>query len=295
MRSPRHRNSTELDAFLEHMIAPMPGDADYDGSYFAGGRVSAEAIEKLFTACRFLFEVEPWTVVDDKQVLRMDIPALDVDGACLSVIGQRDAESPGVLVFPSVHGFKQFLKATASGAIEDGTDALGSELLAVTFESSTELPPAMRREAMEHGWPVATADAYPLAERRAPDGMPLPLIERDFQIATACALSFTAFFARHAAIFESDTFDAVCESYFNDDDLEVRFAAPYDRFADFGLRESAHREPHSSAPARIFRPRAGRNEPCPCGSGRKYKKCHLPQDAAEQASLQATTQHGQSR
>lgn len=22
-------------------------------------------------------------------------------------------------------------------------------------------------------------------------------------------------------------------------------------------------------------PRVGRNEPCPCGSGRKFKKCHL--------------------
>ncbi len=132
-----------------------------------------------------------------------------------------------MLVFPSVHGFKQFLKATATGAIEEWTDALGSELLAVTFESATELPPSMLREAMEHRWPVATADAYPLVQRRAPDGKPLPLVERDFQIATACALSFTALFTRHAVIFESATFDAVCESYFNDDDLEVRFTAPY--------------------------------------------------------------------
>ena len=212
----------------------MQADEDYDASYFAGGRVSAGVIEKLFIACGFLFEVKPWTIAHDQQALRMDVPALCVDGACLSVIGQRDAESPGVLVFPSVHGFKQFLKTTATGAIEEGSDALGSELLAVTFESATKLPPSMRREAAEHGWPVANADAYPLVERRAPDGRPLLLAERDFQIVTACALSFTAFFARHAAIFESDTFDAVCESYFSDDDLEVRFTAPYD-----GLRASA--------------------------------------------------------
>ena len=25
-------------------------------------------------------------------------------------------------------------------------------------------------------------------------------------------------------------------------------------------------------------PRAGRNDPCPCGSGKKYKKCHMPID-----------------
>jgi preprotein translocase subunit SecA len=25
-------------------------------------------------------------------------------------------------------------------------------------------------------------------------------------------------------------------------------------------------------------PRVGRNDPCPCGSGKKYKKCHMPID-----------------
>jgi preprotein translocase subunit SecA len=30
-----------------------------------------------------------------------------------------------------------------------------------------------------------------------------------------------------------------------------------------------------------FEPRAQRNDPCPCGSGKKYKKCHLPLDEAQ--------------
>jgi hypothetical protein len=30
----------------------------------------------------------------------------------------------------------------------------------------------------------------------------------------------------------------------------------------------------------------GRNDPCPCGSGKKYKKCHLAEDeAAKHAEL----------
>lgn len=34
-------------------------------------------------------------------------------------------------------------------------------------------------------------------------------------------------------------------------------------------------------PLRVVDPPApGRNEPCPCGSGLKYKKCHLPKDEA---------------
>lgn len=33
----------------------------------------------------------------------------------------------------------------------------------------------------------------------------------------------------------------------------------------------------------------GRNDPCHCGSGQKYKKCHLPKDdAARSAELAAT-------
>ena len=104
--------------------------------------------------------------------------------------------------------------------------------------------------------------------------------------------SLGAFFVQHAAIFEPErSFAAVCESYTGDDDREVRLTVPYEAFADFDLTESVEPELDTlpaPAPADRFRPRAGRNQPCPCGSGRKYKKCHLAADEAEHASRQAT-------
>ena len=30
----------------------------------------------------------------------------------------------------------------------------------------------------------------------------------------------------------------------------------------------------TTAPVKRERPKVGRNDPCPCGSGKKYKKCH---------------------
>ncbi|MGH7742156.1 MAG: SEC-C metal-binding domain-containing protein, partial [Candidatus Eiseniibacteriota bacterium] len=33
--------------------------------------------------------------------------------------------------------------------------------------------------------------------------------------------------------------------------------------------------PAPAAPQRHEGPRVGRNDPCPCGSGKKYKKCHM--------------------
>lgn len=35
-----------------------------------------------------------------------------------------------------------------------------------------------------------------------------------------------------------------------------------------------HDHHHAQAPARNPLKDVGRNDPCPCGSGQKYKKCH---------------------
>ena len=150
----------------------------------------------------------------------------------------------------------------------------------------------MRREAMEHGWTVASPDAYPLVQGQEPDGTPRPLVERDVEVATAAARSLSAFFARHSAIFESETPTPVCESYY-DDDGEVRLTAPFQAAGDFDLTQSADSEPDTDfappAPAEPFRPRVGRNHPCPCGSGRKYKKCHLAADEADHTGRRRAT------
>jgi preprotein translocase subunit SecA len=36
----------------------------------------------------------------------------------------------------------------------------------------------------------------------------------------------------------------------------------------------------AAQPVRRERPKVGRNDPCPCGSGKKYKKCHGKDDEA---------------
>ena len=41
--------------------------------------------------------------------------------------------------------------------------------------------------------------------------------------------------------------------------------------------ESAFPKPETSSQQPASKPKLGRNDPCPCGSGKKYKKCHYPQ------------------
>lgn len=38
--------------------------------------------------------------------------------------------------------------------------------------------------------------------------------------------------------------------------------------------DPTHHHHHSHTPFRRAEPKVGRNEPCHCGSGKKFKKCH---------------------
>jgi hypothetical protein len=75
----------ELAAAVEAMAADLVGEAE--ASYFEGGRISADLVARLFAAGRVLQAAAPWKFASDEQTLRMDIPVLGVEGACVSIIG----------------------------------------------------------------------------------------------------------------------------------------------------------------------------------------------------------------
>jgi preprotein translocase subunit SecA len=43
---------------------------------------------------------------------------------------------------------------------------------------------------------------------------------------------------------------------------------------DEALANSQDDRPPAQQPVRNLMPKVGRNDPCPCGSGKKYKQCH---------------------
>jgi preprotein translocase subunit SecA len=52
---------------------------------------------------------------------------------------------------------------------------------------------------------------------------------------------------------------------------------------DGGARQGGPPPPQQAQPAR-HAPRVGRNDPCWCGSGKKYKKCHMPSDTGVESA-----------
>ena len=259
----------ELAEIVEQLFSRMPKE-DEEASYFEDGRVSAASVESLFRAAFSLYRLAPWNVAHDGQVLRFDIPALAVEGACVSIIGAL-GESFGILIFPSLAGYEALAQRAKTPM--PGKRDLGTTILALSFEAAADLPSSMRREAAKHGWPVADAFAYPRVEHRERDGVPRPLTERDVQIATACAGALLGFFARHRKVFEGDFTVPISESYTDEIGRTVRITAPYDAH-DLFEPDGVSCEPYERST-----PKISRNAACPCGSGLKYKKCCLNKDA----------------
>jgi hypothetical protein len=262
----------ELQDLLEEMGASMPGQGEVGPSYFEDGRISAALVEMLFWAAEQLYRVAPWRGADDSQVLRLDVPALGVEGACLSVIGAL-GESLGFIIFPSLVAYDRFIGAMDRMDEGRGPRDLGTSMLSLNFDRGADLPPTMRREIAKHGWSVAGADAYPSVQHRDRDGVLRPLTDRDVRIVTACATSLGTFFVKHGVLFDKDPVEPICESYTDKDDLEVRLTLPYEAGPMFEVNNPLPGQ-HTNGPAT----KIARNAPCPCGSGKKYKKCCMAGD-----------------
>jgi hypothetical protein len=241
-----------------------------DRSYLGRGRISEGVVAELFRHASYLWTIAPWRGHADSAVIRIDAPELEVRGACLVVIGGL-GESLGFLLFPSLAAFERFNERAESAQQRGSRELdLGTDLLSLEFLSETALSPTMLREIEEHGWPVGKGDAYPVVERRTRRGEPAPASQRDVRLIIGCASALSAFCAQHPAHFSDDEIEPVSVSYSMDGVPTVRLTCPPDSFELFDVEPA----PPGFGPLS----RVGRNDPCPCGSGRKYKRCCLDVD-----------------
>jgi hypothetical protein len=286
----------EIDAVLDDMTRAL-GESSERASYLDDGRVPEPTVARLFTAATLLWTAAPWRLVGDDIAIRVDSEALGLTGGCLSVLGGL-GESFGFLLFPSLEGLEAFVRAAAAGGAGATHRDVGTSWLALTFERGADLPAALRREIAQHGWPVAAPAAHPVVDHYEGDGLVWPATAHELEVAAACATALTSFVARHSRALGRVYRSPISESYEDEHGGWVRLTAPYEAYELFEpeparqgvlLRPSgrAQDEPRSSTPAPSSGRRAGRNDPCPCGSGRKYKRCHLREDEAAAAQPRA--------
>jgi len=266
------------DSFFEDFTTTAKRGADPDPgfeetSYLEAGRVPPGAVADLFLAANILRLTAPWQIVDDQQVLRVDIADLDLQGACVSIIGAL-GQNLGLLIFPSLGGFQRFLEAASGPGSKPGRMDLGTSWLSMELVPEHQLSALQLREVAEHGWTAGAGSIYPLVEHHDRDGLLRPLSERDVRIASACATTVPTFVLRNIRAFEVGAIEPVCMSIESRGGTLVRLTHPYEALPLFDIED----DPRAAAATRT-RPTRRRNDPCHCGSGKKYKACHLAEDS----------------
>lgn len=261
---------------VDDAIAAMSEVIARDGpvpTYLEEGRTE-RSVRDLFVAAKSLWSAAPWSVLTDDDIFRVDIPALGVRGACLSVLGHQ-AQSHGFLLFESDEAFDAF-RVAAEREMRRGARRrrhrqidLGSDFLSLEFEPGAELQLPLREEIARHAWPATEDAMYPMAEMHLRNGETSFASEAELQVLTAVSFALGAFFFRHSREIE-DPEATLSESITTGDGPTVTLTLPYDAADAF----EPPRTVHSVAAAT----KVSRNDPCPCGSGKKYKKCHLDED-----------------
>ncbi|HUP59664.1 MAG TPA: SEC-C domain-containing protein [Thermoanaerobaculia bacterium] len=268
----------ELDSAFEQLAMQME-QTMVEPSYLGDGDIPPDAVRELFQAASLLFRSAPWRHMSDQQVLRVDIPHFEIDGACLSVIG-AGGDSFGLLLFDSILEYESFVLAAERGGPAEKDEDIDPDgivsLRSLSFDRKKDLPRSMLAEIEQHRWPVAGAKAYPVLFCLDDAQIPLVTTEDDVRMMTACTRAFLAFFARHRELFAMDDPEPVTESSSGEDDVMVTLTAPYVVYEDED-EDDEWVEPPASRLQQV-----GRNDPCPCGSGKKYKKCHLDADQEPQ-------------
>ncbi len=215
-------------------------------SYLEGDTITEGQVRELFDAAAALHRLAPWTIAAEDQVLAVDIPALRIHDACLTVMGAR-GDDRGFLLFDSYAAWESF-----------GTTDLSGFLLSLNFEPGDALPPSMRAEVATHDWPIVAPDAHPVVLCLHPDGTRRPTTPADVAVAAVCAGVLVPFFERHAGTFRARRATFLAEELAVGDDVLVRV-----------------RWPHPDVASRL---RITPGAVCPCGSGRTFGGCHLRDD-----------------
>lgn len=233
----------ELDAVVDDLISSM-AQGEEQTSFLANGTLSADSMEALFKAAAALFRIAPWQYVFDEQLIEVDIPVLDVHGACLSIIGSL-GESLGFILFASLYDYERMVEF--SHALDEGTESvdIGCKFISLNYELGANLPSAKRREAHRHHWPVAAASAYPIVEYRDDSGFPRDPTARELSIITACSEALVSVFEDYEKT-STDEFQFFSLSHVCANGLEIHLKAPPTSLMSFNdlASHSEEMDPH---------------------------------------------------
>ena len=227
----------ELDVVLGALVEELGEGSEAARSYLSPG-IDPDAVASFFRAAARLFRAKPWSIVPgDQNVFSVTIEALGLRDAAVSVIGQMD-QSLGLILFSGIDDFEAYLDI--ADVVERGEVPSAPAHFALIFERGAELGAALGQEVAEHGWEVASADAYPS----------LAAVDADLVARPATAEELTVVEAIARALAEVLSEEEALRAAWNGGEPVARTLVVSTHAGDF---EIALRVPYQSEPAE-YRP-----------------------------------------
>lgn len=245
------------------------------------GRSGLGVMERLFEACAAFWKAAPWEFIGSDEPIRVSLSNGRARTAEASVLG-AGGEEFGLALYDEPDSIQRVAEAVGAGRMEAAARVAST---AVTFDSE----PAWAAKVFE--------DALGLPR------LPVPLRIRNGKASPAKVeelRGLVAVLEAVTALARSDDLEpSVATVQVGGVKVTARVALPEDDEESEEDLAEPMLVPEPVAPA-LRSERTPRNAPCPCGSGRKYKKCHLAEDeererAARGAGPQAEDARTQAR
>jgi hypothetical protein len=234
------------------------------------GRPSLEVLTRFLEACSEFWAAKPWELVGSDEAVRVE---LSVGGrrrvAEASVMG-AGREEFGVALYDEPGSIRAVADAVIRGRMEAASRVAAT---AVTFDA-------------EPAWAVgALDDAFALPRLPVPlrirKGKPAPATGEELHVLAAVLEALVALTLDSEGLEPAEfTVEAAGRA------VTARVSLPDEPVNEADLAEPMLvPEPVAAASRGEKTPR---NAPCPCGSGRKYKKCHLAEDEERERAASGT-------
>ncbi len=230
----------------------------------SGGRPIREVLVRFFEACARYWDSEPWNLIDSDHL----VPVSLTDGkrarrSEAAVMG-GGAGRFGLALYDAVGSIRRLAELVQSGRMRE---AGGISSLAVTFNDE----PAWAARAFE--------DAFGVPR------LPLPMRVYEGKVLGPTAdelLDLAAVLEAIATLADFDDYRATARVETAGRAISATVAFP--EVVEDEVHDLAEPMLIPEAIPAIGRAWTPRNAPCPCGSGRKYKKCHLAEDEEREAA-----------
>jgi len=189
----------DVEAVVELATARRPEvQAEFE-SYLAGG-VPRETLADFFDAACRLHEVAPWDEILPERAVGLDLSRWGRERLCVGI----PSRGLGVFIFDAMDDYVT-LGEKMAGWRPDEHLVTTVDVLSITYQIGGDLPEGMRREVIKEGWRVHEGGAYPVVQKLDPDGIPVPLTQQDYWVATACACCLAELLSVHPKVLTRET------------------------------------------------------------------------------------------